>query len=145
MGGGQLKARLRKAFFCLVALLAAFANGARGEVSLLPTGGTNLVFGAWEYPMPFVEAIIRPQIHDFTAYDRCVLDYVYLGEIGEPIHMYFAGDKEVFGKDDVLATDWSCTIWLANGAEEGFAPASSFTGAGAPAFVNTSSTRRHEK
>ena len=101
--GGELKALLRKAGFCLVALLAAFANGARGEVSLLPTGGTNLVFGAWEYPMPFVEAIIRPQIHDFTAYDRCVLDYVYLGEIGESIHMYFAGDKEIFGKDDVLA------------------------------------------
>ena len=73
-------------------------------MSLLPTGGTNLVFEAWEYPMPTVETIIRPQVHDFTPYDRCVLDYVYLGEIGEPIHMYFAGDKEVFGKDDVLAS-----------------------------------------
>ena len=78
-------------------------------VALLPEGGTNLVFGAWEDSMPFAEVIIRPSMHDFTAYDRCVLDYIYLGDVGESIHMYFAGDKEVFGKDDVLAN--RKTIW----------------------------------
>ena len=96
-------ALLRRAAFCLTAVFALFAGSARGEVSLLSAGGTNLVFGAWEDPLPFVELIVRPKIQDFTEYDRCVLDYVYLGEMGESIHMYFAGDKEVFGKDDVLA------------------------------------------
>ena len=96
-----------------MATFAAFANGAKGEMLLLPEGGTNLVFGVWEDPKPFVETIISPQVHDFTPYDRCVLDYVYLGEIGESIHMYFAGDKEVFGKDDVLAG--RKTIWANQG------------------------------
>ena len=105
----QMKARLRKVVFCLAAVSALFASSARGEVSLLPAGGTNLVLGAWEDSMPFVELIVRPKVQDFTVYDRCVLDYVYLGETGESIHMYFAGDKEVFGKDDVLAN--RKTIW----------------------------------
>ena len=72
-------------------------------VALLPEGGQKLAIEPWEDPMPFVETIVRPPVHDFTVYDRCVLDYVYLGEVGESIHMYFAGDKEVFGTDDVLA------------------------------------------
>ena len=72
-------------------------------VALLPEGGTNLVIGAWDDSKEFPEVVFRPSVRDFTAYDRCVLDYIYQGEDGEAIHMYFAGDREVFGKDDVLA------------------------------------------
>ena len=104
-----MKALRRKAGFCLAAAFVALAGNARGEVALLPEGGTNLVLEAWEDPMPFKEVIVHPSVRDFTIYDRCVLDYVYLGEIGESIHMFFAGDKEVFGKDDVLAN--RKTIW----------------------------------
>lgn len=84
-------------------------GGVLAAGALLPEGGQKLVFGPWEDPQPVVETIVRPQVHDFTVYDRCVLDYVYLGESGESFHMYFAGDKEVFGKDDVLAS--RKTVW----------------------------------
>jgi hypothetical protein len=72
-------------------------------VSLLPEGGVQLKIEPWEDPKPFVETIIRPELRDFTPYDRCILDYAYLGESGESIHMYFAGESEIFGKTDVLA------------------------------------------
>ena len=74
------------------------------SVPFLPPGGTNLTFKAWTDPMPYMEdRIFRPPVTDFTPYDRCVLDYAYLGEDGEAIHLFFAGDTEVFGKTDVLA------------------------------------------
>ena len=73
-------------------------------VAVLPEGGTNLSFRSWNDSMPRVEDyIFRPQVTDFTPYGRCVLDYVYYGEDGESIHLYFAGDTEIFGKTDVLA------------------------------------------
>ena len=73
-------------------------------VSVLPPSGTNLHFRAMSGNEPSDEDyIFRPPVTDFTPYDRCVLDYVYFGEDGEPIHLFFAGDTEVFGKTDVLA------------------------------------------
>ena len=81
-----------------------FAVAASVAVQVLPPEGTNLHFKAWNDTMPRDEAyIFRPPVADFTPYDRCVLDYIYFGEDGESIHLYFAGDTEVFGKTDVLA------------------------------------------
>ena len=93
----------------VAAAVAMAAASAYAAVELLPEGDEKLVIEPWEAPKPFIETIVRPQVHDFTIYDRCVLDYIYLGDVGESIHMYFAGDKEVFGKDDVLAN--RKTIW----------------------------------
>lgn len=81
-----------------------FAAVASVAVQVLPPEGTNLHFKAWNDTMPRMEAyVFRPPVTDFTPYDRCVLDYIYFGEDGESIHLYFAGDQEVFGKTDVLA------------------------------------------
>lgn len=77
---------------------------ALSTLSVLSQEGTNLHFKAWNDSMPQTEAyVFRPPVADFTPYDRCVLDYVYFGEDGESIHLYFAGDTEVFGTTDVLA------------------------------------------
>ena len=72
------------------------------SVPFLPPGGTNLTFKAWTDPMPYMEdRIFRPPVTDFTPYDRCVLDYVYLGEIGPgktgELKLYFKLDGETKG------------------------------------------------
>ena len=74
-------------------------------VSLLRPEGSNLVFKALcEGGEKFQCVEFHPDVHDFTPYDRCALDYLYLGEDGEPIHYFFVGATEVFGKHDVLAS-----------------------------------------
>lgn len=74
-------------------------------VSALCPVETNLTYKALDQGgEKFQRHEFRPTVRDFTKYDRCVLDYVYFGEDGEPIHLFFVGATEIFGKHDVLAS-----------------------------------------